>query len=553
MLTRPRFAFAATLVACLAAVSAYAQDIAAPESVAAPAHLAFVEGVVDVVHDGVTEAADPPVLLLEGDIVRSRNGRAELVFGDGTLLHLSHDSEMGILGEERLRLLAGRVIVRLSHAAGQPYVFDTPGASVRLDSEGEYEISATRAGRLDVSVGRGSARLDDVQQWSIRGGQMITVLGPGGRPVIASYNSARLDNFSSWSHDRANGVATSAAAAQLPYELRPYAPVLDRHGRWDYVEPHGYVWFPSVEMSWRPYYDGSWSFTRYGWTWHGRDRWAWPTHHYGRWGYNGAFWYWIPATGWAPAWVSWSVGSGYVSWAPLGWHSSNIYNRWDRRDHPAYSNYNPWRGWTVLPRQHFGPRRSVRAHAVDGERLDDVTRRVLLSRATTARGTEDIAVPRGSIRQPGARGNVRRPPPARTPDRAADAAPRVNDRRARTTDAPTYAPPPSWSGTAERVGGRGAERRAPKDPNAGGTSGDDGASRGAVPRSGSTRRGDAGRTDEGGGNARPRGGVRNPEGRSEPRSAPKSEAPSARAPQSRGGAGGAAAAVPRSGTARPKG
>ena len=385
---------------------------------------------------------------------------------------------------------------------------------------------------------------------------MLTVLGPGGRPLIASFNSARWDNFSSWSHERANGVANSASAAQLPGELRPYAPVLDRYGRWDYVEPHGDVWFPSVGVAWRPYYDGSWSFTRYGWTWHGRDHWAWPTHHYGRWGFTGAAWYWIPASTWAPAWVTWSVGSGYVSWAPLGWHSFTGYE--GRRDHRAYSPYNPWhnpwRGWTVLPQHHFGPRRNVRAHAIDGERLDDVARRVLLSRATSSRPADDVAVPRGSSIQPDVRGNVRRPPAPTTPRRrVTDAAPRSDVPSTRATDDPAYTPPATWSGAADRVGARGNVRReAPKDSGATRTGRDDGANRGAVPRSGARRSGD-GTGDAGSGRdaARPRGAVRNPEGRSGARNAPAREAPAARAPKSRGAAGGAA--VPRSSTARPKG
>jgi hypothetical protein len=477
-----------------------------------------------VVQDGVTEPADPPFMLIEGDLVRTRNGRAEIVFGDGTLLHLSNDSEVEILGEERLRVTTGRVIVRVSHAAARPYVIDTPASSVRLDAQGEYEVTSAPSGRLVVAVARGAATLEGTQPWGIRGGQMLTLLGPGGRPLIEPFNSARWDAFVTWSHDRANGFANSASAAQLPYELRPYAATLDRYGRWDYVDPDGYVWFPSVGASWRPYYDGSWSFTRYGWTWHGLDRWAWPTHHYGRWGHNGTFWYWVPASVWAPAWVTWSVASGYVSWAPLGWHTARRFDVWGRRDHPAYAPYdNPWRGWTVLPRHQFAPRRNVRVHAIDGDRLDEVTRRVLLTQATPARPVDDIAVPRGSVNVPGARGNVRRPVrmPPDAPARADVPSRRDAPQGSGRGDNPAYTPPSSSSGTAERVGGRGSERRSePK-----------------------------GRESTGGAAER-RGAVRAP-GRAAPPSAPASPPPSAGS-QSRS-KGDAAGAVQRSGARRPKG
>jgi hypothetical protein len=560
MLTRLRFASAATLVACLIAIPAYSQDFSTPSPAPAPANLAFVDGAVDVVQSGVSEPADPPVMLLEGDVVRTRNGRAEIVFGDGTLLHLSHDSELEVLGDERLRLLNGRAIVRMSHAAARPYVIDTPASSVRLEAEGEYGITTERTGRLELAVARGAASLDGAQSWAIRGGQMLTVLGPGGRPLIETYNSARWDAFATWSYDRANGFANSASAAQLPYELRPYAPVLDHYGRWDYVAPHGYVWFPSVSVGWRPYYDGSWSFTRYGWTWHGHDRWAWPTHHYGRWDYNGAFWFWIPAKVWAPAWVTWSVGAGYVSWAPLGWHSR--FDRWGRWDHPAYApRYNPWRGWTVLPRHHFGPRRNVRVHAVDPDRLDDVTRSTLLSHAVPTR--DDFAVPRDSADAPGARGNVRRPQPT-LPASRVDRSATGNVRR----DAPTrrddaaYAPPPAWSGAVRRDGrqdddARGASRARgrdarDRDPRVQSARPQRAQPQAAQPQDGRSQDSGAtrGRAGAAGGAVRDPGSRQTPrsEPRAVPRSTPQTDRPSASRPSERGSAGGRA--VPRSGASR---
>ena len=48
------------------------------------------------------------------------NGRAEIVFGDGTLLHLSYDTDLEVLAEEHLRLTSGRAIVRISHGAARP-------------------------------------------------------------------------------------------------------------------------------------------------------------------------------------------------------------------------------------------------------------------------------------------------------------------------------------------------------------------------------------------------------------------------------------------------
>jgi hypothetical protein len=515
MLTRPRFPCTAVFLGCVFAATTYGQDSRASSAEAAqapaPPSLAYVEGSVDVVQDGVNQRADPPVMLLDGDIVRTRSGRAEVVFGDGTLLHLSEDGELEVLGAEHFRLVGGRVIIRLSHTAARPYVIDTPAATVRLEVDGEYGITADRTARLDVAVTRGSATANGASPWTIRGGQMLTMAGAGGRPLIQPFNSARWDAFAQWAYERSNGFATSYSASQLPYELRAYGPVLDTYGRWDHVGPYGYVWYPSVSASWRPYYDGSWSFTRYGWTWYGHDRWAWPTHHYGRWGFKSGFWFWIPARVWGPAWVSWSFAPGYVGWAPLGWDNHPSIGLWRRRDYPAYwPDYTPWRAWTVLPRSHFAPHQNVRVHAIDGTRLDDNVRQAL-AQGVPILPASDFAVPRESVIAPGARGGyVRRPQrpyPSNgvTAPAGSAAAPlgpadvtRPATRPRRPVDYPAYAPPRSWSSGEERRG-------IPRDP---GTR--------TAPRDEGTR-----------------------EPRAVPRNRPESAPPSANAPSSPGASGGA--------------
>ena len=82
---------AACVFCCLTAATAYAQQTisAAPPP---PAHLAFVDGSVDVIQDGVSARAEPPTLLNDGDTVRTAYGRAEIVFADGSLLHLDRDT-----------------------------------------------------------------------------------------------------------------------------------------------------------------------------------------------------------------------------------------------------------------------------------------------------------------------------------------------------------------------------------------------------------------------------------------------------------------------------
>src|ERR1041384_6117803 len=94
---------------------------------------------------------------------------------------------------------------------------------------------------------------------------------------------------------------------------------LSPYGRWEVVGTYGRCWIPGrVDRDWRPYSNGSWQRTDAGWYWASDEPWGWATYHYGRWDLNPQLgWYWVPQTQWAPAWVSWHEGGGYVGWAPL--------------------------------------------------------------------------------------------------------------------------------------------------------------------------------------------------------------------------------------------
>src|SRR5262245_32080935 len=172
------------------------------------------------------------------------------------------------------------------------------------------------------------------------------------------------------------------SSAYLPQDLQMYGATFDRYGSWRYAPDYGYVWYPMVAADWRPYYHGSWEPVRsYGWTWIGTDLWSWPTHHYGRWGWSRGAWFWVPDRRFAAAWVSWGSAPGYVSWCPLGYDNRPVFAL-------SVGRSDPWFGWTVVSRTHFGsngyfaPRYAVEPRG--------------LPRGTTfvAHATAPIAVPR---------------------------------------------------------------------------------------------------------------------------------------------------------------
>jgi hypothetical protein len=105
----------------------------------------------------------------------------------------------------------------------------------------------------------------------------------------------------------------------LRAEVGVYYDELSPYGDWVDDTQYGTAWCPrNVGSGWRPYYDGRWVDSEYGWTWVSDEPFGWATYHYGRWAFDPRYgWIWIPGTVWAPAWVSWQYGGGYVGWAPL--------------------------------------------------------------------------------------------------------------------------------------------------------------------------------------------------------------------------------------------
>ena len=114
-------------------------------------------------------------------------------------------------------------------------------------------------------------------------------------------------------------VSVEVSVVAIHTENDFYEP-LGPYGRWEVVGSYGRCWIPNrVEADWCPYSNGYWRRTDDGWYWESDEPWGWATYHYGRWDSSPQFgWYWVPQTQWAPAWVSWREGGGYIGWAPLG-------------------------------------------------------------------------------------------------------------------------------------------------------------------------------------------------------------------------------------------
>ena len=410
MLRRCTIALFTVLLVVSANTLLWAQDPPRPEG--APAHVSLVEGTATLEREGRIDDAPQNMPLLSGDRLRTRGGRVEILFADGSTLHLDQNSAIDLQSDELVRLIEGRVRLSIPGPAREiAYRIDSPFAWAQIADAGEYRVSLLQnsgQSELEIAVIRGRAELvNEDGRTPLRAGERAFARANAAPSYAYVFNSAAGDAFDRWSEERRSerlGLSTQ----YLPEEVRSYSASFDRHGSWRYESSYGYVWYPRVDVGWRPYYRGRWVTLRpYGVTWVSVDPWGWPTHHYGRWGFSGSTWFWIPGRTWGPAWVSWAHAPGYVSWCPLGWNNRPVVQFVNIN---VYRGHDPWRAWTVIPQRHFG-HDFVHRRGIGGSSIDERTRRAFTQRDRAPQIT-GYAVPRGSagaapIRVAGRRDGVR--------------------------------------------------------------------------------------------------------------------------------------------------
>ena len=97
-----------TVLTC-GSVSAQEPPVVAEASYDPPAHIALVEGTALLERDGESDDSPLNMPLLAGDRVRTRAGRVEILFADGSTLHLDHNTVIDLQSDELVRLIDGRI------------------------------------------------------------------------------------------------------------------------------------------------------------------------------------------------------------------------------------------------------------------------------------------------------------------------------------------------------------------------------------------------------------------------------------------------------------
>ena len=313
--------------------------------------LSLVEGDVQIRTEDTSEWV-PAIInmpLRDGDSIWVPEGaRAEIQARNGTEVRLDERSSLDILTVDndslQFYLDQGQAYLNFRGQKRDSIIqLDTPVSSVRVYDPAKFAVAVSENGDTDISVFRGRVYAEGRSgKTQVSAGKMLYVtdayadISPLGRP----------DAWEEWNKERDGTFGERGYSSRyLPDELEVYSDDLDNNGRWVYTGQYGYVWTPTVHISfgWAPYSQGRWVWIDGDYVWVDSEPWGWVPYHYGRWAFLASFgWCWVPPERgdvyWGPGYVGWVSTPTYVAWVPLapgevyygyghyGRHSVNIVN-----------------------------------------------------------------------------------------------------------------------------------------------------------------------------------------------------------------------------------
>jgi hypothetical protein len=340
--------------------------------------------------------------LMAGDRVwTGEDGRAELIFEDGTTLRINNFTKLDFQAVSYyseqydnstiLRLWSGSIYIDAINIedAKRNFQIDTPSCSIYLISDGRFRIDVFEDGESRLTSLNGVAEIVNAgESILVKSGQRSYAKLEEAPRTAESFNSFEMDEFDKWNQEQDERYAESISQNYVSEEVVHHVNELDYYGDWLYhTGMHMYVWRPHVSIGWRPYTFGSWRWYPCGWMWISDEPWGWAPYHYGWWDYSYDWgWYWTPYNNWGPAWVYWAVGPNYIGWRPIG-YKYNYYN---------FTNFDP-NNWTFIPRNAIVRKdiRKVKFTDAQIRQLNVAKTQLYQPRMRTAQGKELTNIPAG--------------------------------------------------------------------------------------------------------------------------------------------------------------
>jgi hypothetical protein len=188
-------------------VSARAQDAYPPVP---PAYISFVDGDALMSHEGAFEPAVINTPIVEGDRIRTRTGRVQVVFPDGSAIDISRQSDVVFLTDTRVSVLSGSI---------ERHTAET--------------IDGTYAAYL---------------------------------PQELQMYGRTFSRYGSWQNEGPYGRVWYPRVANA---WRPYS-----EGHWTPLRSYGWTWVGVDAWSWPTHHYGRWGYARGSWFWIPARAWA---------------------------------------------------------------------------------------------------------------------------------------------------------------------------------------------------------------------------------------------------------------------------------------
>jgi hypothetical protein len=213
--------------------------------VARPGSVNYVEGLVTLDGQPISQNAIGTREMLRGQVLATTDGRAEVLLTPGVFLRLDSNSAVRMvspdLADTVVELMNGRAMVEADWVAKENHIeIDTKGAQVVLERNGLYEVSADKA-TVATFDGKATVIVDE-RSVDVGRGRLLSVAN-NPKFKTEGFNRNASDSLYAWSRLRSQYMAqASAESARMVVVGGPY--------RYGYA---GAGWF------WNPWYSG-WAF-----------------------------------------------------------------------------------------------------------------------------------------------------------------------------------------------------------------------------------------------------------------------------------------------------
>jgi hypothetical protein len=237
--------------------------------------LTIAEGGVTRVHRGAPASTVQNASLMDGDEIATTEGRAEVTFRDGTIVHLDTFTRVIVRANEKVSVLDGRVIVRTSGI--RSYLTDTPAGNTRVQPASVAELTVKPEPRdALVRVINGSASVEcNYGNTAVAAYYTAHVTGASCRPIVSQWIPPAGDDFERWATTRivtANSTPAPPYAGYWWYYGGPSYVYYPYYYRPVYVAPYYYSPYTSYTpyySSYSPYYSSYSSYATYPSYWSG--------------------------------------------------------------------------------------------------------------------------------------------------------------------------------------------------------------------------------------------------------------------------------------------